>query len=126
MFFGYYSNVDRGRCKKAQTGDQIPYILEPELNPKEFRKNWARLMQKIYEIDPIPCPKRRGFNACNVFLSLVLLCAKIGRRITLMTETTFERGSLSNKVQFIIHPPAQVIFFKDLGLGKIGLARLHF
>ena len=55
-YYGYYSNVNRGRRKKAQTDDQIPYILEPELSPKEFRKNWARLIQKIYEVDPLLCP----------------------------------------------------------------------
>jgi hypothetical protein len=24
---------------------------------KAFRKNWARLIQKIYEVDPLVCPK---------------------------------------------------------------------
>ncbi|MFC1488621.1 transposase [Thermodesulfobacteriota bacterium] len=42
-YYGYYSNVSRGRRKKTLTDDQIPYILEPELSPKEFRKNWVRL-----------------------------------------------------------------------------------
>jgi hypothetical protein len=46
-YYGHYSNVSRGRCKKARIDDQIPYILEPELSPKELRKNWARLIQKI-------------------------------------------------------------------------------
>lgn len=27
---------------------------------KEFRKNWARLSQKIYSADPITCPKGQG------------------------------------------------------------------
>jgi hypothetical protein len=26
---------------------------------KEYRKNWARLIQKIYEVDPLTCPKAR-------------------------------------------------------------------
>jgi len=46
-YYGHYSNVSRGRCKKARIDDQIPYILEPELSQKELRKNWARLIQKI-------------------------------------------------------------------------------
>jgi len=28
--------------------------------PKGYRKNWARLMQKIYEVDPLTCPGVRG------------------------------------------------------------------
>ena len=27
---------------------------------KESRKNWARLIQKIYEVDPLTCPKCSG------------------------------------------------------------------
>ena len=46
-YYGHYSNVSRGLRKKARTNDQIPYILEPEMTDKAFRKNWARLIQKI-------------------------------------------------------------------------------
>ncbi len=59
-YYGHYSNVSRGRRKKAQTDNQVPYILESELSPKEFRKNWARLIQKTYEVDPLKCPKCQG------------------------------------------------------------------
>ena len=46
----------------------IPSILEPVEDPdfsgdgtsKEYRKNWARLIQKIYEVDPLTCPKCKG------------------------------------------------------------------
>jgi len=67
-YYGYYSNVSRGRRKKAQTDDQIPYILEPELSPKELRKNWARLIQKIYEVDPLTCPKCQGSMRVIAFI----------------------------------------------------------
>ena len=39
---------------------KCPGILEPELTDKAFRKNWARLIQKIYEVDPLVCPKCSG------------------------------------------------------------------
>ena len=47
---------------------QIPYILEPELSPKEFRKNWARLIQKIYEVDPLICIKCQGSMRVIAFI----------------------------------------------------------
>ena len=56
-YYGYYSNVARGKRKEADTDDKIPCILEPELTDKAFRKSWARLIQKIYETDPLLCPK---------------------------------------------------------------------
>ena len=59
-YYGYYSNVSRGRRKKQNQGEWIPCILEPEVSSKDYRKNWARLIQKIYEVDPLTCPKCQG------------------------------------------------------------------
>jgi hypothetical protein len=59
-YYGYYSNVARGKRKKAEEDELIPSILEPEGSSKEHRKNWARLIQKIYEVDPLTCPKCSG------------------------------------------------------------------
>ncbi|MCJ7684980.1 MAG: transposase, partial [Desulfobacteraceae bacterium] len=52
-YYGYYSKVSRGKRKKQDLDDIIPSIMEPEGSSKAFRKNWARLIQKIYEIDPL-------------------------------------------------------------------------
>ena len=35
-------------------------ILPNELPPKQFAQNWARLIQKIYEVDPLVCPQCQG------------------------------------------------------------------
>jgi len=59
-YYGYYSNVCRGRQQKEDQDGLIPYIIEQEENSKQYRKNWARLIQKIYEIDPITCPQCQG------------------------------------------------------------------
>jgi hypothetical protein len=34
--------------------------LHSEESSKGYRKNWARLIQKIYEVDPLTCPKCQG------------------------------------------------------------------
>ena len=59
-YYGYYSNVSRGKRKEAGADDAIPCILEPVGNVKAFRKSWARLIQKIYEVDLLVCPKCQG------------------------------------------------------------------
>ncbi|HPJ66524.1 MAG TPA: transposase [Desulfobacteraceae bacterium] len=59
-YYGYYSNVSRGKRKIQDKDDAIPSILEPQGSFRESRKNWARLIQKIYEIDPLTCPKCSG------------------------------------------------------------------
>ncbi|NIO19965.1 MAG: IS91 family transposase, partial [Candidatus Aenigmarchaeota archaeon] len=52
-YYGFYSNVSRGRRKKQNRDALIPSILEPDEDSKAYRKNWARLIQKIYEADPL-------------------------------------------------------------------------
>ena len=46
--------------KKAQTDDTVPAIMSNELSSKEAKQNWARLIQKVYEVDPLICPKCQG------------------------------------------------------------------
>ncbi len=59
-YYGYYSNKSRGLRKKAGTDDSVPALIESEVSSKEFRRNWARLIQKIYHVDPLLCPKCLG------------------------------------------------------------------
>jgi ribosomal protein S27E len=59
-YYGWYSNVSRGKRQREDRDDLIPCILEPLGDEKIFRRNWARLIQKIYEADPLVCPKCKG------------------------------------------------------------------
>ena len=67
-YYGFYSNMARGKRKKSDQDELIPSIFEPVEDPdfsgdgtsKEYRKNWTRLIQKIYEVDPLTCPKCHG------------------------------------------------------------------
>ena len=53
-YYGHYSNVTRGRLKKEDTEPQF-HIIEDEC-PGGLNRSWARLIQKIYEVDPLTCP----------------------------------------------------------------------
>jgi hypothetical protein len=55
-YYGYYSYKSRDLRKKAGTDSEFPALIESEVSSKEFRKNWARLIQKIYHVDPLLCP----------------------------------------------------------------------
>ena len=67
-YYGYYSNKSRGQRKKIDdendnnkdNSDTIPIILESDISRKAFRKNWARLIQKVYQVDPLKCQKCFG------------------------------------------------------------------
>ncbi|NLA41924.1 MAG: hypothetical protein GX874_11075 [Smithella sp.] len=67
-YYGYYSNVARGKRKATETDDAIPCILEPAGNVKAFRKSWARLIQKIYQFDPLVCPHCKGIMRIISFI----------------------------------------------------------
>ena len=56
-YYGYYSNVSRGKRKKIDQDGLTPSIMEPDGSSREHKRNWARLIQKIYEVDPLTCPK---------------------------------------------------------------------
>ena len=59
-YYGYYSNVSRGKRKEENQDEWIPCILESEESSKERRTNWAKLIQKIYEVDSLTCAKCCG------------------------------------------------------------------
>ena len=59
-YYGWYSNFLRGKRQKKDSADLIPCIIESDRAPAACRKSWARLIQKIYEVDPLVCPKCRG------------------------------------------------------------------
>jgi len=59
-YYGYYSNASRGQRKKAGIQEIIPYLLQPETTDVQLRKTGSRLIQKIYEVDPLTCPKCQG------------------------------------------------------------------
>jgi hypothetical protein len=46
-YYGHYSNASRGRREGRNEDEWIPCILESEGSSEEYRKNWARLIQKI-------------------------------------------------------------------------------
>ena len=70
-YYGHYSNKSRGVRKKDELVNNnenqesgsvsiTTSIAVSDLSRKKFRKNWARLIQKIYFVDPLVCPKCGG------------------------------------------------------------------
>jgi len=82
-YYGFYSNKSRGLRKKAGTDDEVQALIESEAAPKEFRKNWARLIQKIYNIDPLLCPRCFGTMRIISFIEEEQLVKKILKHLGL-------------------------------------------
>jgi hypothetical protein len=77
-YYGYYSNKSRGLQKKEGTDNEVPALIESEVSSQQFRKNWARLIQIIYNVSPLLCPKCLGskriiaFNEDNEAIKKIL------------------------------------------------------
>ena len=76
-YYGFYSNKSRGLRKKVGTDDNVPALIDSEVSSKEFRKNWARLIQKIYNVNPLVCSKCLGSMRIIAFIEDDQLVKKI-------------------------------------------------
>ncbi|MBI4529688.1 MAG: transposase [Deltaproteobacteria bacterium] len=59
-YYGYYSNVSRGKRKKARPAEERPEVIEVAPPPvsKELKRRWSYLIRKVYETD-LPVRTRR-------------------------------------------------------------------
>ena len=57
----------------------MPTVLEPEVSAEGFGKNsaWARFIQKVYEVDPLECPKCSGPMRVISFITDPLVVRRI-------------------------------------------------
>ncbi|MCG2791216.1 MAG: hypothetical protein L6305_05650 [Actinomycetia bacterium] len=60
-YMGYCRNVCRGRRKKEGTCES-DFAVQDDKYTKGANKSWARLIKKIYEVDPLICPIWRGYE----------------------------------------------------------------
>jgi hypothetical protein len=64
FYFGADSNAARGKRKKAEAGLQPAGEADgpEELPPAQAarRRSWAQLIKRVYEVDPLVCPKCAG------------------------------------------------------------------
>ena len=49
-----------GNSSIEASGSSLLIISASNLSRKQFKKNWARLIQKVYHVDPLKCPKCNG------------------------------------------------------------------
>jgi hypothetical protein len=67
-YYGLYANAHRGKIRKASLAPSPLRIVE-----EEFRrlpaKGWAAMIRKVYEVDPLTCPKCGGAMRVVAFLT---------------------------------------------------------
>jgi hypothetical protein len=58
-YYGLYANAHRGKVRKASLTAFPLRIVEDELRRVPSR-GWAAMIRKVYEVDPMTCPRCRG------------------------------------------------------------------
>ena len=61
-YYGWYSNVNRGKRRKAQGAGEAPDTIEEftEVSASAAKRAWARLITQVSEVDPLICPRCTG------------------------------------------------------------------
>jgi Putative transposase len=60
-YAGWYSNRSRGKRRRMEP--QAAEVATREVDVREaarVRSTWARLIHKVYEVDPLECPRCKG------------------------------------------------------------------
>jgi hypothetical protein len=67
-YYGLYANAHRGKVRKAgRTGFPVRMAVEEILRLPS--KGWAEMIRKIYEVDPLICPRCGGRMRVVAFLT---------------------------------------------------------
>jgi len=67
-YYGLYANAHRGKVKKTSLGPLALRMAEDKLRPVPA-KGWAEMIRKVYEVDPMVCPKCGGKMKIIAFLT---------------------------------------------------------
>ena len=67
-YFGLYANAHRGKVRKVEEAQPKPLIIEEEC-PRIPRRGWAEMIRKVYEVDPLLCPKCGGKMRVIAFIT---------------------------------------------------------
>jgi hypothetical protein len=59
-YYGWYSNVSRGKRRKAQGEEPTTIEAFTEVSASAAKRAWARLIKQVYEADPLMCPRCTG------------------------------------------------------------------
>ena len=81
-YYGLYANAHRGKVRKANRVPVPLGMIEEELRPVPS-KGWAEMIRKVYEVDPMVCPKCGGRMKVVAFLTEYAVVDRIIRHLEL-------------------------------------------
>jgi hypothetical protein len=86
-YCGWYSNVRRGKRRKAQGEEPITIEEFTGVSASAAKRAWERLKKQVYKLDPLTCPRCTGPMRFITFIEQPAVIEKIlnhlGRGATL-------------------------------------------
>jgi len=67
-YYGLYANAHRGKVRNSEKTDNKLLIVEEECHRIPCR-GWAEIRRKVYETDPLICPKCQGEMRIIAFIT---------------------------------------------------------
>jgi len=67
-YYGLYANAHRGKVRKESLAASPLRIIEEDCR-RLPAKGWAAMIRKVYEVDPMVCPKCGGQMKVVAFLT---------------------------------------------------------
>jgi ribosomal protein S27E len=81
-YYGLYANAHRGKVRRVGRVPVALGMLEEEL-PRVPSKGWAEMIRKVYEVDPMICPRCGGRMRVVAFLTEYAVIDRIIRHLGL-------------------------------------------
>jgi len=101
-YYGYYSNKSRGMRKKdeeiqkpnecnecndiSEIDAEINKLMFSNMKRKKFNKSWAKLIHKVYNVDPLKCSQCGGNMKIISFIEEESLIKKILKHLNLWLD----------------------------------------
>ncbi len=111
-YVGWYSN--RVRAKRAAAVAVSPVTQEPEAAQEiavRARSAWARLIKKVYEVDPLECPRCKGPMRVIALIKDVDVVRRILQHLGLWAPRQHERSPPTIRAIEPAHHPDNVLSY---------------
>jgi hypothetical protein len=92
-YYGLYANAHRGKMRETDTDPLCSLIIEDE-DPFLPSRGWAEMIKKVYEIDPLICPKCGGTMPRLLRLSSLLRLRSNQNICDTLTSWVKDKGDL--------------------------------
>lgn len=86
-YYGFYSARSRGARRRIEdhkklVENKFEPLPDTDSDKKPVSKSWARLIKKVYEVDPLKCPKCSGAMKIKAFIrdprEIARICENLG------------------------------------------------